>query len=51
MTVSNIKELDSHVGHDVEVVRYGRVVDGEPENVSVECRDCHEVLFEYDSHF
>lgn len=43
MSVSNFAELMDHVGHEVEVVHYGRV------NVAVECETCGSVLFDFDA--
>ena len=47
MSVSNIKELAAHIGHDIECVAYtnGTVVC----NVALECRDCNEVLLDFDN--
>lgn len=47
MSVSNIKELSAHIGHDIECVAYtnGTVV----YNVALECRDCNEVLLNFDN--
>ncbi len=46
MGVTSFEELRSHIGHDVTVVYYGR--EGNPVNVSIECNDCNEVLFDID---
>ncbi|TFH66309.1 MAG: hypothetical protein E4G90_04245 [Gemmatimonadales bacterium] len=46
MSGNNYEELSWHVGHDVEVVSYGR--NGTIYNVSVECNDCGMVLMSYD---
>ena len=43
MSVHSYTDLDGHVGHHLECVRYG---DGE--NVAVECTDCCEVLLDFD---
>lgn len=40
------KELLNHYGHDVVVVIYGDPDD--PENVAVECKDCYQVLTDFD---
>ena len=50
MGAYNYKELRRHVGHKVAVVYYGpeHEYEGDPANVSVECEDCNEVLFDYD---
>lgn len=38
------KKLNQHVGHAVEVVGYG--VNGQNQNISIECLDCNEVLYD-----
>ena len=40
------EKLEPHVGHQVVCVGYG---DGEIVNVSIECEDCNEVLFDLDA--
>ena len=40
------EKLEPHVGHQVVCVGYG---DGEIANVSIECEDCNEVLFDLDA--
>lgn len=47
MSASEFKELCWHVGHDVEVVSYGR--NGTVHNVSVECSDCGMVLMSFEN--
>ena len=46
MSADTFKELNRHFAHDIEIVRYGR--GGEVLNVAVECRECNEVLMDYD---
>ena len=46
MAVFNFEELAEHDGHDIECVIY---TDGDTiYNVSLECTDCNEVLFNFD---
>ena len=47
MSSSNFEELSWHVGHDVEVVKYGR--GGHAYNIAIECNDCGTVLLSYDN--
>lgn len=42
MSALDYKDLSRHVGHNVQCVQYGK------QNVSVECEDCSEVLFDFD---
>lgn len=37
-------ELKKHIGHDVEIVYYGDK--DNPENISLECNDCGEVILD-----
>ncbi len=47
MSSGNFEELSWHVGHDVEVVSYGR--GGHIYNIAVECNDCGAVLLSFDN--
>lgn len=42
MSVANYEELAEHVGHELEVVKYG------DENIVIECLDCSEILVSFD---
>jgi hypothetical protein len=44
MSVTSFEELIAHKGHEIAVVTYGNP----PQNVSVECEDCNEVLLDFD---
>jgi hypothetical protein len=46
MSSHSFSDLMHHVGHEVEVVTYGREV---PVNVAVECVECSEVLLDFDA--
>jgi hypothetical protein len=39
------QKLLEHRGHKVEIVSYGDP--DSPENVAIECEDCHSVLVDY----
>ena len=39
-----LHKLLVHTGHKIEIVTYGN---GEPVNLSVECTDCYEVLYDF----
>lgn len=41
-------KLSQHVGHTVEVVGYG--IQGRYQNISIECVDCNEVLYDVDKY-
>lgn len=41
------EKIAAHVGHEIEVVTYGR---DEDVNVSIECVDCDEVLYDVDKY-
>lgn len=45
MSVHSFRDLLSHVGHNLEVVVYGKDDD---RNVAIECLDCREILVHYD---
>lgn len=47
--VNSYAELKAHVGHAVVVVSYGPEYEyeGDPENVSIECETCGEVLLDF----
>lgn len=45
MAAHSFSDLMEHVGHNVEVVTYGK---DSPLNVAVECEDCYEVLLDFD---
>ena len=47
MSSSHFEELSWHIGHDVEVVSYGR--GGHIYNVAVECNECGTVLLSFDN--
>lgn len=47
MSAFSYNELKRHIGHKIECVCYGQPGQ-EPENVSVECEECDEVLLSYD---
>ena len=40
-----IEKLLTHVGHNIQIVTYGKDV---PVNVSIECVDCYEVIYDVD---
>lgn len=46
MSIPSFDDLLLHVGHNIEVVTYG----DPPENVSIECTDCYEVLIDFSKH-
>ena len=46
MSCTGFDDLKRHVGHRLVCVTYGTA--GRPENVSVECEECNEVLFDFD---
>ena len=39
------EKLLAHAGHNIEIAIYA---DGDPVNVSIECMDCYEALFDVD---
>lgn len=41
-------KLSQHVGHAVDVVGYG--TNGEHQNISIECLDCNEVLYDVEKY-
>jgi hypothetical protein len=43
MSAQNFDDLAEHFGHSLEVVLYGEV-----DNVAIECKNCHEVLLDFD---
>lgn len=45
MSVNSYDELKFHVGHDIECVSYGGVLNA---NVAVECVTCGTVLLDFD---
>lgn len=47
MGVGNFDELKKHIGHDIACVGYGKK---EIINVSIECEDCNEVLFDFEKY-
>lgn len=47
MSAFDYKELRRHIGHRIVCVKYGKPRCA-PENVSVECETCNEVLLDYD---
>ena len=44
--MSSYTKLLKHVGHNIVVAYYGEMP--KPENIAIECEDCHEVLIDYD---
>jgi hypothetical protein len=50
MAAYSYEDLKRHVGHDIHCVSYAQSYEFEddPENISVECWDCNEVLMDYD---
>jgi len=46
-TRTRFTDLAAHVGHDIECVAYGDVLD--PVNVSIECLTCGCVLLDVDA--
>ena len=46
MGAYDFKDLERHLGHDIECVSYGS--EGVVWNVAVECTTCHEVLIDFD---
>jgi len=44
MGANSFKELKRHLGHKIVCACYGKPI----QNVSIECEDCNEVLFDYD---
>ena len=47
MSADTFKELNRHFKHELEVVRYGKPYD--ILNVAIECRECNEVLLDYEN--
>jgi len=47
MSSSNFEELSWHIGHDVEVVSYGK--GGYIYNIAIECNDCGTVLLDFEN--
>ena len=46
MGAHSFEDLKKHYGHDVVVMLYGD--NNDPQNVSIECLDCNEVLVDFD---
>lgn len=44
--MSSYTKILNHVGHKIVVAYYGEM--SEPDNIAIECEDCHEVLIDYD---
>ena len=40
----NYEDLENHIGHKLQCVRYG------DENVAVECIDCQEIIMDYEKY-
>lgn len=40
-----LEKLLNHVGHNIEIATYGKDA---PVNVSIECIDCYEVIYDVD---
>ena len=47
MSAQNFNDLIAHEGHEVTIHTY-LDTHGEPINASVECRECFEVLLDFD---
>lgn len=47
MGVHGFKDLRRHIGHKIVCVCYG-IIDDIPDNVSIECETCNEVLLDFD---
>jgi hypothetical protein len=46
-----VEKMSEHIYHDIELVEYGcDERTGEPENISLECNDCHELLIDADTY-
>jgi len=45
----NFARIDFHFGHKIEVVRYTHPITKRVANVSIECEDCNEVIFDADA--
>ena len=48
MSVNNYKDLLEHLGHDFECVSYTSPDKDFPDNVTLECITCGEVIITYD---
>ena len=48
MSVNNYKDLLEHLGHDFECVSYTSPDQDFPDNVTLECITCGEVIITYD---
>ena len=48
MGVNSFEDLRRHIGHKIECVCYGKKGE-EPQNVSVECVTCNEVLLDFEN--
>lgn len=46
MSVNSYDELINHMGHNIQCVSYGDWRN--PDNVAVECHDCHVVIVDFD---
>ena len=47
MSIMNFKEARHHIGHNIVCVSYGKK--GQvPQNVSIECETCNEVLIDWE---
>ena len=44
--MSSYDKMLKHVGHKIVVAYYGEMP--KPQNIAIECEDCHEVLIDYD---
>jgi len=47
MSIMNFKEARHHIGHDIVCVCYGKK-GRVPQNVSIECETCNEVLIDWE---
>jgi len=51
MGCSSYKDLKRHIGHKIVVACYGtneERIEGNPQNVAIECETCNEVLMDFD---
>jgi len=48
MSCYNYDDLCRHIGHEIECISYGETEE-DPQNVSIECITCNEVLLDSES--
>ena len=46
MSANSFEDLKHHIGHKIECVYYGDILD--PVNIAIECEDCGEILLSFD---